>query len=281
MPLSRVVLAVCACLMLLAPSGAVSSEVPAPKRCALTRPSLPISEVQPVPGTHFGYVSDAGQMTSGFYCVDYVVINYHEHNPLRFEWKGTPLHADPGAALATGGRSKDSFVYAVSYYADPARGPDDRELKYGRDLQHSFNAAAYAPPGSEKSVRTENHLGAHHFQVEATGETVDFDIVMQTAVMQTAFVSTLKDYRTALRVSRVRGDVRLRWFPRMDAVFLKAAGASDVKTPYRLRPGKREFEPLIIPPDKNLRVVPLVAQVWIGDTPVLEAAFPTIVVAER
>jgi hypothetical protein len=70
-------------------------------------------------------------MPSGFYCVDYVVINYHERNPLRFEWKGTPLHADPDAALAPGGHSKDSFVNAVSYYADPARGPDDRELRYG------------------------------------------------------------------------------------------------------------------------------------------------------
>ncbi len=281
MPLSRVVFAVCTCLVLLATSGAVSSEVPAPKRCALTRPSLPISEVQPVPGAHFGYVSDAGQMTSGFYCVDYVVINYHERNPLRFDWKGTPLHADPGAALAPGGHSKDSFVYALSYNADPARGPDERELMYGRDLQHSFNAAAYAPPGSEKSVRTENHLGAHHFRVEATGETVDFDIVMQTAVMQTAFVSTFKDYRTALHVNKVRGDVRLRWFPRKDAAFLKAVGASDLKAPYRLRAGKKEFEPLIIPPNKNLRVVSLVAQVWIGDTPVLDATFPTIVVANQ
>ncbi len=154
MPLSRLVFAVCGCLVLLAASGVVSSEAPEPKRCALTRPSLPISEVNPVPGAHFGYVSDAGQMASGFYCVDYVVINYHERNSVRFEWKGTPLHAGPGAALAPGGHSKDSFVYAVSYYADPARGPDDRELKYGRDLQHWFNAAAYAPPGGIGSWRT-------------------------------------------------------------------------------------------------------------------------------
>ncbi len=276
MPLSRVVLAVCACLVLLAASGAVSSEVPAPKRCELTRPSLPISEVEPVPGAHFGYVSDAGQMTSGFYCVDYLVINYHERNSLRFEWKGTPLHADPGAALAPGGHSKDSFVYAVSYYADPAHGPDDRELKYGRDLQHSFNAAAYAPPGSEKSVRTENHLGAHRFRVEATGETVDFDIVMQTAVDL-----TFKDYGTALHVKKVRGDVRLRWFPRTDVAFVMAAGASDLKTAYRLTPGTKKFEPLTILPNRDWRIVPLVAQVWIRDTPVLDALFPTIVVAER
>jgi len=261
--------------VMLLPAIAASPTPFVPPRCTGAATPSPLSEIKPNPQVFFKYVSQALKL-DGTHCVDYVVVNYHSRNWLRFVWEDTPLQTSAAGALAPTGQTPDSAAWAILRGLKRPPQPLLRLFRYGRDLQNEFQALTYLP-GPETAIKAfTTRLGASKLGVEKTGTTVDFDVIMSSS-----FDPERRIYSTSLEVVTVRGDVRLSWFPRTDEMFMRAVNAEGPGIPYRLKRGtfRIDLAPRAAGLSSALRFVP--AQVWTEGRPILDANLPTVIPVER